>query len=51
LEERDQLRDLRLEKLRSEIQKGINSGEATPLVIGDIKSKVHTRFADQKIEE
>ena len=33
LEERDQLRDLRLEELRSEIQKGINSGEATPLNI------------------
>ncbi|MEI6068251.1 MAG: type II toxin-antitoxin system ParD family antitoxin [Methylococcaceae bacterium] len=38
LEERDQLRDLRLEELRSEIQKGINSGEATPLNIEEIKA-------------
>jgi len=30
LEERDQVRDLRLEALRRDIQKGINSGEPTP---------------------
>jgi len=42
--ERDQLRDLRLEKLRSEIQQGINSGEVTPLDIDGIKSRVHTHF-------
>ena len=45
LEERDQLRDLRLEELRSEIQKGINSGEATPLDIETIKSKGRKRLA------
>jgi antitoxin ParD1/3/4 len=45
LEERDQLRDLRLEKLRSEIQKGINSEEATPLAIEDIKSNGPKRLA------
>ncbi len=36
LEERDQVRELRLEELRREIQKGIDSGEATPL---DIQSE------------
>ena len=45
LEERDQLRDLKLEKLRSEIQKGINSGEGTPLDIETIKSKGRKRLA------
>jgi antitoxin ParD1/3/4 len=38
LEVRDQLRDLRLEKLRSEIQQDINKGETTPLNIEDIKA-------------
>jgi antitoxin ParD1/3/4 len=37
LKDRDNLRDLRLEKLRREIQKVINNGEATPLNIEDIK--------------
>ena len=45
LEERDQLRDLRLEELRSEIQKGINSGEATPLNIEEIKANGRKRLA------
>jgi len=51
LEECDQLRDLRLEKLRSEIQQGINSGEVTPLDTDGIKSRVHMRFAAQQMEE
>ena len=50
LEERDQLRDLRLEELRREIQKGINSGEATPLNMEDIKSRGRKRLASQQIE-
>ena len=49
LEERDQLRDLRLEELRSEIQKGINSGKATPLNIEDIKASGRKRLAAQQI--
>ena len=39
LEERDQLRDLRLEQLRREIQQGIDSGEATPLDIQEVKAR------------
>jgi hypothetical protein len=38
LEERDQLRELKLEELRREIQKGIDSGEATPWC-NDLQSK------------
>ena len=49
LEERDQLRDLRLEELRREIQKGINSGEATPLNIEDIKARGRKRLAAQQM--
>ena len=47
LEERDRLRDLRLEELRREIQKGINSGVATPLNIENIKSAGRKRLASQ----
>ena len=49
LEERDQLRDLQLEELRSEIQKGINSGEATPLNIEEIKENGRKRLAAQQM--
>ncbi len=45
LEDRDNLRDLRLEKLRREIQKGIDSGEATPLAMEDIKAHGRKRLA------
>jgi len=48
LEERDQLRELRLEELRREIQKGIDSGEATPLDIEDIKARGRKRLAAQQ---
>ena len=47
LEERDQLRDLRLEELRREIQKGIDSGEATPLDIQEVKARGRRRLAAQ----
>ena len=50
LEERDQFRNLRLEELRREIQKGINSGEATPLNIEDIKLSGRRRLASQQME-
>lgn len=49
LEERDQFRDLRLEELRSEIKKGINSGEATPLSIEEIKASGRKRLAAQQM--
>jgi antitoxin ParD1/3/4 len=48
LQERDQLREMRLEELRSEIQKGIDSGSATPLDIEDIKARGRKRLAAQQ---
>lgn len=50
LEERDQLRELRLEELRREIQKGIDSGEATPLDMEEIKRRGRARLSEQQIE-
>jgi antitoxin ParD1/3/4 len=47
LEERDQVRELRLEELRREIQKGIDSGEPTPLDIDAIKVRGRNRLAEQ----
>lgn len=48
LEERDQLRDLRLEELRRDIQKGIDSGEAAPLDIQEIKARGRKRLAAEQ---
>jgi antitoxin ParD1/3/4 len=48
LEERDQLRELRLGELRREIQKGIDSGETTPLDMEEIKAKSRERLAAQQ---
>ncbi len=49
LEERDQLRELRLEELRREIQKGIDSGEATPLDMEEIKRRGRARLSEQQM--
>jgi antitoxin ParD1/3/4 len=49
LEERDQLRDLRLGELKRDIQKGIDSGTATPLDIQDIKTRGRKRLAAQQV--
>jgi antitoxin ParD1/3/4 len=45
LEERDRINAVRLEGLRVEIRKGLDSGEATPLNIGDIKARDRRRLA------
>jgi antitoxin ParD1/3/4 len=50
LEERDQLRAVRLEELKREIQKGIDSGDTTPLDIEKIKAKGRKRLAAQQQE-
>jgi antitoxin ParD1/3/4 len=44
LEERDRLRALRVEELRGEIKKGLDSGEAVPLDIGAIKARGRIRL-------
>jgi antitoxin ParD1/3/4 len=50
LEERDQLRELRLDELRREIQKGIDSGEAAPLDMEGIKKRGRARLFAQQME-
>ncbi len=47
---RDPLPDLRLKELRREIQKGIDSGTATPLDIEEIKARGRKRLAAQQAE-
>ena len=44
LEERDSLRQIRVEELRREIQTGIDSGEATLLDIEEIKANGRQRL-------
>jgi antitoxin ParD1/3/4 len=48
LEERDQLRELRLGELRREIHKGINSGEATSLDMEAVKANARKRLAAKR---
>ena len=48
LEERDRLYAVRLEGLRAEIKKGLDSGEATPLDIGAIKARGRKRLAAER---
>ena len=45
LDERDRIQAMRFEELRVEIRKGLDSGEATPLDIGDIKARGRRRLA------
>jgi antitoxin ParD1/3/4 len=46
LEERDHLRSMRLEELRAEMRKGLNSGELTPLDMDAIKARGRKRLAE-----
>ena len=48
LEERDRFNAMRLEALRAEIKKGLDSGEATPLDIGAIKARGRKRLAAER---
>ena len=51
LEEEDMIREWRLEKLRTEIRKGIESGSAGPLDMGEIITRGRERLAQQQREE
>ena len=42
LEDREKLRDLKLEALRSDIQQGINSGPGRP--VQEAAAELHTRY-------
>jgi antitoxin ParD1/3/4 len=48
LEERDRRHFLRVEELRAEIKKGLDSGEATPLDVEAIKARGRKRFDSQQ---
>ncbi len=50
LEERDQLRAMRLAELKQEIQKGIDSGETTLLDMEEIKINGRKRLAAKQQE-
>jgi antitoxin ParD1/3/4 len=50
LEERDQLRELRLSELQRDIQKGIDSGGAIPLDIETIKERGRKKLTAQQAE-
>ena len=45
LEEQELIREVRLAALREEIQKGLDSGEATPLDMATIKARGRKRLA------
>lgn len=45
MQEREHLHKVRLEELRRDIQKGIESGSATPLNLEEIKARGHRRLA------
>jgi antitoxin ParD1/3/4 len=51
LVERDQLYQIRLDELRKEIQKGIDSGEATPFDPEEIMAKVRMRMENTVPQE
>ncbi len=48
LEERDRRQFLRVEELRAEIKKGLDSGESTPLDVDAIKSRGRIRLDSQQ---
>jgi len=48
LEERDRLRYLRVEELRYEMKKGLDSGESTPLDVEAIKARGRRRLDEQQ---
>ncbi|MBF0564093.1 MAG: type II toxin-antitoxin system ParD family antitoxin [Nitrospirae bacterium] len=48
LEQRDGIHALRIEELRAEIKKGLDSGEPTPLDVEVIKERGHKRLAAQQ---
>ncbi|HLP91142.1 MAG TPA: type II toxin-antitoxin system ParD family antitoxin [Nostocaceae cyanobacterium] len=48
LKEQDTLKEMRLAELRQEIQKGIDSGESTPLNMSEIITKAKQKRHEQQ---
>jgi antitoxin ParD1/3/4 len=50
LQERDRLLQLRLQDLRQEMQTGLNSGDATPLDMQEVKVKARQRKQQRQVQ-
>jgi len=48
MEEQDQLRAIKLERLRKDIQEGIESGESTPWDVEEFKRECYARLMARK---
>ena len=46
LEERDRLKEIRMDELRKKIQKGLDSGPADPFDFEDLKERARKRLAE-----
>jgi antitoxin ParD1/3/4 len=51
LQERDKIQEIKLETLRAEIQKGIDSGDSTPLNMEDIIQRGEKRLKAKRQAE
>jgi antitoxin ParD1/3/4 len=51
LDARDRLREIKLEELRKEIQKGLDSGPAGPIDFAAIKARGRKRLAEQDTDK
>ena len=48
LEDKERLREIKLEALRERIQEGLDSGPATPLDMEEIKKEARTEWKESK---
>lgn len=51
LDARDRLREIKLQELRKEIQKGLDSGPAAPVDFEEIKARGRRRLAEQETDK
>ena len=51
LDARDRLREIKLEELRKEIQKGLDSGPAAPIDFEKIKARGRNRLREQETKK
>ena len=51
LDDRDRLREIKIEKLRKEIQKGLDSGPSKPVDFEAIKARGRDRLARQETKQ
>ena len=51
LVERERIREMRLEHLRKEVQKGLDSGPGKPLDVEALKERIHARLAAEQDDQ